>query len=149
MLNLEEILQEWKKESVIDEMALDEASRQAGRLHSKYLEMLMAVKLSLKKKELEQKVLLRDKWLYYSGKMTKEEMDERKWPYDPFKGLKIMKSDMDYYFNADEDLQKVEERITYFKTTIEALEEIMGSLKWRSQTIKNMIQWRQFVSGNG
>ena len=147
-LTLESILEMWKKDSAIDEMALDDASRDQAKLHGKYLEVLSITKLQLKRKEMEQQVLLRDKWMYFNGKMDKAEMDTRGWPYDPFNGLKILRNDMEYFFNADPELQKQEERIAYLKTLVSTLEEIMGTLKWRHTTIGNMIKWRQFVSGS-
>ena len=95
----------------------------------------------------KQKILLKDKWLYFNGKMDQAEIAARGWPYDPFNGLKIMKSDLEYYFNADPELQKSEEKIIYIKTLVETLEEIMGTLRWRHTHIKNMIDWRKFTSG--
>ena len=147
MLNIDEILEMWKKDSIIDDLNLDEASKKSAQLHSKYLELFSIIKLQTKKREQEQAVLLKDKWLWFNGKMEKSEMDVRGWPYDPFGGLKIMKGDMNYYFNADLDLQKTEERITYLKVLSEALSDILDSVKWRHQTIKNMLEWKKFTSG--
>ena len=147
MINLEDILNEWKKDSVIDQMALDDASAITAKLHSKYLEFHSLTKLQLKRREHEQASLLRDKWLYFNGKMDKAEMDKRGWPYDPFNGLKVMKADMEYYFNADPDMQKQEETIEYMKTLLNTLEEIIGVIKWRHQSISNIIKWKQFTSG--
>jgi hypothetical protein len=59
-----------------------------------------------------------------------------------------MKGDMDYYYDADTDIQKSEVKITYYQTMLETLDEIIGNLKWRHQTIKNIISWRMFESGN-
>ena len=39
MNNLENIIEMWKKDAVIDEMNLGEASRESAKLHSKYLEL--------------------------------------------------------------------------------------------------------------
>lgn len=147
MINIEDIHEMWKKDSVIDDLNLDEASKQTARLHAKYLELLSTAKLRLKKFELDQKTLLRDKWLHFNGKLDKETIDKYGWPYDPFNGLKIMKSDMDYYFNSDPELQKSEAQIIYLKTLVETLQEILDSVKWRHQTIKNMIEWKKFTSG--
>ena len=147
MINIEQILEMWKKDSSIDDMNLDDASKDTARLHAKYLELLSVTKLQLKKKEMDQKVMLRDKWLHFNGKLEKEMVDKYGWPYDPFNGLKIMKSDMDYYFNADPELQKQESAIVYLKTLVETLQEIMDTLKWRHQSIKNMIEWKKFTSG--
>ena len=76
-----------------------------------YLSLLSTTKLQLKKSEHQQKILLRDKWLWYNGKMSKEKMDALGWTYDPTDGLKILKGEMDYYYNSDLDIQKSEEKI--------------------------------------
>ncbi len=148
MLNIETIFEMWKKDADIDEMNLDDASKQSARLHAKYLELLMTSKLQLKRREADLQLLLKDKWLWYNGKMSREEMDARGWDYDPFNGLvKPLKGEMDHYYNTDPDIVKSNTQIEYLKTVIDTLDEIMQSVKWRHQTIKNMIDWRKFTSG--
>ena len=58
-----------------------------------------------------------------------------------------MKGEMDYYYDSDTEIQQSEEKIQYWKTLIDTLTEIVDNLKWRHQTIGNMIRWRQFESG--
>ena len=82
-----------------------------------------------------------------NGKMSKEDIDDRGWDYDPLNGLKVLKGDMDYYYDSDPDIQKAQARIEYLKTTADTLKEILDNVKWRHQTIKNMIEWRKFTSG--
>lgn len=96
---------------------------------------------------MNQKTLLKDKWLYYNGKMSQDEIESRGWDYDPFDGLKVMKGDMDHYYDSDADIQKSEEKITYYKTLVETLQEIVETLRWRHQTIGNIIKWKQFEAG--
>jgi len=146
-LDLEGILNMWKEDCVIEEMNLDEESRKTPSLHAKYLEIHSMTKLRLKKAELDQKVLLKDKWLYYNGKMDGETIQEKGWDFDPFNGLKVLKGDMDHYYDSDTDIQKSEEKIAYYKTIISTLDEIINNLRWRHSTIKNMIDWRRFESG--
>ncbi len=148
MIDLTELLEEWKNDCQISEMHLDESSRQVPILHSKYLEKLMSVKLLLKRAEFTQKTLLKQKWLYYNGKMDQDDIEKLGWNPDPFDGLKILKGEMNYYYDADPEIQKSEEKIQYYKTVLEALQEIIDNLKWRHQTIGNIIKWRQFESGN-
>jgi hypothetical protein len=148
MLQIDQILEMWKKDCEIDEMNLDDASRDAAKLHGKYLELLMTTKLQAKRKDSQLKALLKDKWLYYNGKMSQQEMDERGWSYDPFNGLaKPLKGEMDYYYNSDADILRMNDQIEYLNTLIDTLEEILQNVKWRHQTIKNMIDWRRFTSG--
>lgn len=147
MIKLDEILEMWKKDSVIDNVSLDESSNHFSKIHAKYLEMLSVVKLQLKKKEMDQKILLRDKWLHFNGKLDKSVIDDYGWSYDPFNGLKILKSDLHYFFESDSDLQKSEERIEYLKTLKDTLQEIVDNIKWKHQAIRNCIEWQKFTSG--
>lgn len=147
MNNLQEILEMWKKDSVIDEMNLDEASRDSAKLHGKYLELLSVNRMKLKKAELDFKVLLKDKWLHYNGKMSREEIDAKGWDYDPLGGLTVLKGDMDYYYDSDPIIQEHQAKIQYIQELCDTLKEILDNIKWRHQTIKNMIEWRKFTSG--
>lgn len=148
MIELEKILDEWREDCTIDNMRLDETSRNTPLLHAKYLELLSQSKLRLKRAELKQKSLLKDKWLWYNGKMSQEEVVEKGWDPDPFNGLKVMKGDMDHYYDSDPEIQKSEELIEYWKTVVATLTEIVDTIKWRHQTIGNIIKWKQFESGN-
>ena len=147
MNSIESILEMWKKDSLIDEMNLDESSRDSAKLHSKYLELYSINKLKLKKSNLDLKKLLKNKWLWYNGKMTKQEMDDLGWDYDPLNGLKVLKGEMDFYYDADEDIQNQQARIEYLEEVCNTLKEIMENVKWRHQNIKNIIEWRKFTSG--
>jgi hypothetical protein len=147
MLNLDEIFKMWAKDSEIDDLRLDEASKKSASLHAKYLEMLSVSKLQLKRKDMEFKVLLKNKWLWYNGKMQKDEIDRLGWEYDALNGLKVLKGEMDYYYNSDPHIQEMQAKIDYLKTLIETLEEIINNIRWRHSTIKNMIDWRRFESG--
>ena len=57
------------------------------------------------------------------------------------------KANKEHYYETDIDIQKSEEKIVYLKTLIETLTEIVDNLKWRHQTVGNIIRWRQFSSG--
>lgn len=146
-MNLEQILEMWQKDSVIDDIRLDDASKKTAAMHSKYLELLTLNKLTLKRKEADFKVLLKNKWLWYNGKLSKQQIDDFGWNYDPLNGLKILKGDMDYYYDSDTEIQAAQAKIDYLKTTIDTLEEIINTIRWRHSTIKNMIDWRRFESG--
>lgn len=146
-LDLQNVLGMWKDDCEIDEMNLDEASRLTPNLHAKYLELYSLTKLQLKKAEMNQKTLLKDKWLWYNGKMDQQTMVEKGWNPDPFNGLKVLKGDMDHYYDSDPEIQRSEELVQYYKTMLETLKEIIDNLKWRHQTIKNMVEWRRFTSG--
>ena len=147
-MNIEQVLEMWKTDSIIDDLKLDDTTIKMARIHSKYLELITIAKIRRKKKDLDYKTLLKNKWLYYNGKLSKEEIDIYQWEYDPFSGLnKPLKSDMNYYYDADTDIQKAQAALEYDKVLIETLEEIMNTIRWRHQNIGNIIKWRAFESG--
>ena len=148
MIDLKKVHEMWQEDSTINNNQLDETSRQTPKLHSKYLQLWSTAKLELRRTEFEQKKLLKEKWLYYNGKMDQETLSQKGWNPDPFDGLKILKGEMDYYYDSDPEIQKSEEKIQYWKTVIDTLTEIIDNLKWRHQTISNIIKWKQFESGN-
>ncbi len=148
MIDLKQIHNMWAEDCTINNTQLDETSKQTPALHSKYLQYWSTAKLELKRAEFEQKKVLKDKWLYYNGKMDQKTLEEKGWNPDPFDGLKVLKGEMDYYYESDPEIQKTEERIQYWKTVNDTLTEIIDNLKWRHQTISNIIKWKQFESGN-
>jgi len=148
MKELDRILEMWEEDCRIDNLKLDKTSADTPKLHAKYLQLLSQAKMQLKKIEFKQKVLLKEKWLWYNGKMSHEEVIAKGWDPDPFDGLKIMKGDMDHYYDSDPEIQASEEQVEYWKTVIDTLKEIIDNLKWRHSTIGNIIRWKQFESGN-
>lgn len=145
---LDEILSLWKVDCVIDDLNLDLATIKCASYHSKYLELHSIAKLQLKRKTAAHLILERDKWLYYTGKMTKEEIDSRGWAYDPFGGMsKPLKSDLDRFILTDPDIAKSMAGIDYQKTIVETLDEIMTTIRWRHSAIKNVISAKQFAAG--
>ena len=141
-MNLEEIQKIWEKDSKIDEVLLDESSLRIPQLHQKYLTLLNEFTLLLRKKRQELKTLHHRKWLYYSGKATPEEYEDKPFPY------KVIKSDIQNWVGVDEQVLNVEMQIEYYDTTVEALKEILKQINQLSNNIKNAIQWRCFVGGS-
>jgi uncharacterized membrane protein len=70
------------------------------------------------------------------------------WSDDPLDGLKIMKNDLQIFYNSDKDIQELNAKIEYLKVTIDYLKECMQNITWRHQTIKNTIDWRKFMAGS-
>ena len=100
----------WKEDSVIDDIELDASSLQVPRLHAKYTELLSNKKLELIRHERMMKELNKDKWLWYTGKMSKEDIEDHNWDYDPFGGLTVLKSDYDKFTGADKDIQDLNDK---------------------------------------
>ena len=146
-MNLEDILKDWEDDCQIGHR-LDKASHDTPQLHGKYLNYLTQAKLILKRAEASQAKLLKNKFLWYNGKLPKEDIDNLGWSHDPFDGLKMMKTDLSYYYESDKELQASEAKIVYYRTMIDTLKEMVDALKWRHQTIKNIIEVRKFEAGS-
>ena len=147
-MNLDELKTMWKEDCEIDDIELDNASLEVPKLHAKYQDLLTSKLLLAKQYEFKYNELLKDKWLWYNGKMDEETVREKGWEPDPFNGLKIMKNDMQIFFNADKDLQDLNAKIEYLKVTVDFLKECMQNITWRHQTIRNTIDWRKFMAGS-
>lgn len=146
-MNLEQIHTEWKKDSHIDYNKLDVSSVETPKHHAKYLELLSTYKLKLKDAEFKQKELMKNKWLWYNGKLDQDAIEKFNWDPDPFNGLKILKGEMQHYVEADPELVASEAKIAYLNNIIETLKDILDNLKWRHQTIRNAIEWKKFEAG--
>ena len=146
-MNLEQLRNEWSKDCEIDDIELDKSSLEVPKLHAKYQEYLTNNILTLKNLEFQYNLLLKNKWLWYNGKMSQEQIKELGWDDDPFDGLKVMKNDMQIWYNADTDLQAISGKVAYQKIVIDFLKECMQNIPWRHQTIKNTIDWRKFMAG--
>ena len=147
-MTLDELKAQWALDCEIDDIELDNASLEVPKLHAKYQDQLTNKLLTLKNWEFKYDELLKDKWLWYNGKMDSDRIKELGWADDPFDGLKIMKSDMQFFYNSDSDLREIKAKIEYLKITINFLKDCMQNITWRHQTIKNTIDWRKFMAGS-
>jgi hypothetical protein len=147
-MDIEYVLKQWEDDCSINTLNLVETSRQTPMLHAKYLHTLSKAKLALKKSQLDQKPLLLQKWKYYNGKMTEQEIKDLGWKFDPLDGLKVLKNEMDKYYDADLDIRESEEKIAYYKVCVETLTDIVDNLRFRSNTISNIIKIKAFEAGD-
>ena len=147
-MELNELIEEWKADSVIDENKLDQASIKNALLHSKYLEYHLLAKLQRRRAKQELENVKKNMWLYYGGKLTKEQMDKLGLKYNPYEGMaKPIKSEMGYMYNADPTVQKYEMKLEMAETMVTATQEILDNIKWKHQTIRNILAHKQFIAG--
>lgn len=143
-VKLEEILDEWEKDSKIDSSALDTESLNIPFLHHKYIKMFSTENLLYKKMKYEKTQLELKKFEYYSGKMDVDTLKEEGWEQFP---LKILKPDVPLYINADPDLQKHILKLEYQNEKLDLLKSILSTINNRSFQISNAIKWNAFLAG--
>jgi hypothetical protein len=84
------------------------------------------------------------KWELYTGKLSKDELDELGW--EPFQFT--LKSDIQIYLDADGDLIKLLQKKVYHDEIISAVEAIMSELKSRTFQLRDLISWEKFINGS-
>ena len=143
-MNLDELKSMIKKDLEIDQTALDAESSRTPQVHNKYLVMFMDEKLKLKRMENELSVLRRNKWLYYTGRMSKEELDQHGW--EPFE-LNILKNEADQMIESDTDYIKASEKVNFQQEKVSYLEDVIKIVNNRQWQIRSIIDWLKFTQG--
>jgi len=144
-MNLDELKVMIKKDLDIDQTALDAESSRTPQLHNKYLVMFMDEKLKLKRMNSELSVLRRNKWLYYTGRMSQEELTQFGW--EPFE-LNILKTEADDMIESDADYIKASEKVNFQEEKVNYLESVIKIVQNRQWQIRAMIDWLKFTQGD-
>lgn len=131
-------------DTAIDANHLDDEASKLPQLHNKYLCMLMDEKVYLETLESKMNILNRDKWLYYSGKMSEEELSKKRW--EPFE-LNILKNDLDRFIDSDGDIINLRNQIFIQKEKINYIESVAKIISNKIWNIRSMIEWIKFTQG--
>ena len=129
------------KDLKINDTELDLESLKTPQLHNKYMKFHNQYTNLLKKAEQDLARLTREKWEYYTGKA-----DPCVYQQKPF-NIKLLKPDVDKYLKSDDDLIKLEQKVTYVQSVVDYLDRTIKIISNRGFQIKNAIDWRKFTSG--
>tara|TARA_R100001594_G_C3982984_1_gene250547 strand:+ start:361 stop:795 length:435 start_codon:yes stop_codon:yes gene_type:complete len=133
-----------KKDLVIDETSLDTESLNTPQLHNKYLNLLSNEKLILKKIDSDFFRLKKEKWLYFTGKMSHEQLEENGWePFD----LSILKTDIDKFINSDQDIIDLSNKLFLQQEKVNYIEGVVKIINNRQWYIRSAIDWLKFTNG--
>ena len=143
-MNLDQIRKMAQEDIPMDKTELDVESMKTPQLHNKYLILYTDEKLILTKLNSELKVLERNKWLYYTGKMSQEQLEEYGWePFD----LNILKTDIDRFMQADGDIITLSNKVALQKEKVNYLENVIKIINNRQWSIRSTIDWLKFTNG--
>ena len=140
-MDLETLQKQVDVDLKIDDTALDLESIRTPQLHNKYLKQFTKYSLQYKKAKDDYDGLYKFKWEYYTGKSTMEVYQAE--PFD----LKVLKSDIHIYLNADAELQKLGQRQEYLNVVVVYLERVLREINNRNWNIRNTIEWKKFLHG--
>ena len=143
-MKLEEIQLMWERDAQIDRTELGEESLRIPQLHSKYFKIFSQERLLLRKMEVELKQLYKDKFEWYNGSISEESLKIYEWEPNP---LKILRTDIPMYIEADKQLQSFNLKIEIQKEKVEFTEAIIKSFTARGFQIKSAIDWERFKMG--
>lgn len=143
-MNIENIKAQAELDTAIDVNHLEEESTKVPQIHNKYLVILMDEKLILESMESKLKVLRRDKWLYYSGKMSDEELKQKGWqPFD----LSILKQDLDRFIDSDSEVINLSHKVFLQKEKVNYIESVVKIIAGKMWNIRSAIEWIKFTQG--
>ena len=139
-MTLEELQDIVEKKLKINDTELDLEALKTPQLHNEFLKHYNKFKLMKTKASAELATIKLHKWEYYTGKA-----DPMVYQQKPF-NLKILKQDVDKYIEADEDYQKIKQKVDYLETIVDFLDRTIRQIQNRGFLIKDAIEWRKFTS---
>ena len=140
-MTLEELQDIVEKKLKINDTELDLEALKTPQLHNEFLKHFNKFKLMKTKATAELATIKLHKWEYNTGKA-----DPMVYQQKPF-NLKILKQDVDKYIEADEDYQKIKQKVDYLETIVDFLDRTIRQIQNRGFLIKDAIEWRKFTSG--
>ena len=143
MSKLDDLLAMWSKDSEIDRTEPGKALLDIPKLHSKYLNILSQHRLLVKDAEFKYNRMKKLKWEYYTGKLDDDEL--RKYGWDPFPFT--LKSDINTYLDADEDINKYLASKMLHEEVVEVCNAILKELNNRTWELRSFIDWEKFIQG--
>ena len=143
-MHLDKIKEMAEKDLPIDDTELGTESVRIPQLHNKYLVIFHDERLTLRKAQADYRTLRRDKWEYYTGKMSQERLKELGW--EPFQS-KILRNDLDIYLESDKQLSDFQSKIEYQQEKVDYLEGILKGIAQRHWIIRNALEWKKFTNG--
>lgn len=145
IMKLDEIIENWKTDSQIDNTEIGEETLKISKLHHKYYQVLSHERCILKSRESEMKKLRLEKYEFYT-QGPNEETKKKGWSL-PAKGI-ILKADIPMYMDADDDIIELSLRIGLQQEKIELLESIIKSIMNRGYNLKVYVEWQRFINGS-
>lgn len=143
-MTLEDILKMWVEDCIVDKTELADESLKTITLHGKYMEIYKKEKLILIKLQKElPKLRLAKREFYTMG--PDEETQKLGWELPP-RGA-VIKSEVDEYLAADQDLINANLRSAVQQEKVDLLADIVKEVQNRRWAIKSAIEFIKFIQG--
>lgn len=143
MKQIDELLEEWRKDSDIDRTEPGKALLNIPKLHSKYLNILSRHRLLSKESDFKLNKMRKLKWEYYTGKLDADDLKKYGWEPFPF----VLKSEISTYLESDEDINRFLAQKALNEEVVDICQSIMKELNSRTFQLRDFIQWERFIQG--
>lgn len=143
-MDIETIKKMLSTDLVINDTELDSASLRIPQLHNKYLNFFHDERLVLQSLKMKRRILLKEKWEYYNGKMDQDTLQKKGW--EPF-NLKILKQDVDKYIESDSEVIAIDSKLFLQQEKVDFLEQSLKAINNLQWHIRDAIAWRKFING--
>jgi hypothetical protein len=144
LLTMHQILEEWAKDCKISPTNLENHNINVPQIHNKYFKGLLYHKDKARVKYGEYKKTERNRWRYYTGKLSKTALDAFGW--EPWQE-NTQKSDVPLYLESDDIVIKSKYEYETHMECVNALEQIIKQINNFNWIIKNQIEILKFKHG--
>lgn len=144
MSNLDRYQKAWESDAPISNDELDAEARRVPTLHARWWRFYTDERLRFKELDLQLKVLTKEKWEWYSGKMLDEDRLKRGWEPNP---RKVLSTNIPQYLDADADMQMLQREKSRVEETLRFLEDVIKSINNRGYLLKTSVDFLRFKMG--
>ncbi len=142
MIKLDELLEQWTKDCVIDESNIKREITNIPKLHAKYIRFLNEHKLASFKAKFDYDKMKNIRTEYYLGQLDQETLEAYEW--DQF-DIHVTKTGVEKYINSDEILIKLLQKKIYYDQIVSTCESILNELKSRTWQMKTLVDYEKFL----
>ena len=140
-MKLEDIMNEAEKFLQIDETNLAKESLETPKMYGKLLRIRTNESMLLQRYRFQLKKLYQDKRDYYLGRADPEVYKAK--PFD----LKILKSEVDSYIEADDEIRDLTLKIEVQTEKLNYLDNVLKQVANRGFMIRNALEFQKMMNG--
>lgn len=141
---LQDLLDEWKKDTPVDKAAPNETIAEIGNLHAKYLRILSHHTLNIYEADKEYLTMKRLRVSYYNGSMTEAKLKELNW--EPYLERAIKANSlMIEALSTDPFLLEITERKKVYELIVANCEKIIKELQSRHYSVSKFMDWEMKI----
>jgi hypothetical protein len=144
-LDINQIIEEWKVDSVINESKLSHEIIRTPSLHATYLSYYVHFKHAVAIAKSHIGKMANKKRKYYRGECTKAELEKYDWIQ--YQGLKPSISELNSLLDYDVDMIYFKKELADKETAVQALEYVLKQIQQRDYTLKTLFEYNKYLNG--